>query len=30
MFFKDKHIFKAEFDDEAKKAMFRHLQEKVA
>jgi len=27
---KDKHKFKAEFDDEAKKAMFRHLTEKVA
>ena len=26
---KDKHKFKAEFDDEAKKAMFRHLSEKV-
>jgi GST-like protein len=27
---KDKHTFKAEFDDEAKKAMFRHMHEKVA
>lgn len=27
---KDKHTFKTEFDDEAKKAMFRHLSEKVA
>jgi GST-like protein len=27
---KDKHKFKAEFDDEAKKNMFRHLTEKVA
>jgi GST-like protein len=27
---KDQHTFKAEFDDEAKKAMFRHMQEKVA
>ena len=27
---KDKHKFKTEFDDEAKKAMFRHLTEKVA
>jgi GST-like protein len=27
---KDKHKFKTEFDDEAKKAMFRHLSEKVA
>jgi GST-like protein len=27
---KDKHKFKAEFDDEAKKNMFRHLSEKVA
>jgi GST-like protein len=27
---KDKHSFKTEFDDEAKKAMFRHMQEKVA
>lgn len=27
---KDKHKFKAEFDDEARRAMFRHLQEKVA
>lgn len=27
---KDKHKFKTEFDDEAKKAMFRHLHEKVA
>lgn len=26
---KDKHTFKAEFDDEAKKAMFRHMHEKV-
>lgn len=27
---KDRHKFKTEFDDEAKKAMFRHLSEKVA
>ena len=27
---KDKHKFKTEFDDEAKKAMFRHMHEKVA
>ena len=27
---KDKHTFKAEFDEEAKKAMFRHMHEKVA
>jgi len=27
---KHKHAFKAEFDDEAKKAMFRHMHEKVA
>jgi GST-like protein len=27
---KDKHKFKTEFDDEARKAMFRHLYEKVA
>ena len=27
---KHKHAFKTEFDDEAKKAMFRHLHEKVA
>jgi len=27
---KDKHKFKTEFDDEAKKAMFRHLSEKVS
>jgi GST-like protein len=27
---KDKHTFKAEFDDEARKAMFRHMHEKVA
>jgi GST-like protein len=27
---KDKHTFKAEMDDEAKHAMFRHLKEKVA
>ncbi|MDP2411414.1 MAG: glutathione S-transferase N-terminal domain-containing protein [Pseudolabrys sp.] len=27
---KDSHKFKTEFDDEAKKAMFRHLSEKVA
>jgi GST-like protein len=27
---KDKHKFKAEFDDEARKAMFRHLAEQVA
>jgi len=27
---KDKHMFKTEFDEEAKKAMFRHLSEKVA
>ncbi len=27
---KDKHKFKAEMDDEARKAMFRHLSEKVA
>jgi GST-like protein len=27
---KDKHKFKTEFDDEAKKAMFGHLSEKVA
>jgi GST-like protein len=27
---KDKHTFKTEFDDEAKRAMFRHLHEKVA
>jgi GST-like protein len=27
---KDKHSFKAEFDEEAKKAMFRHMHEKVA
>lgn len=27
---KDKHKFKTEFDDEAKRAMFRHLSEKVA
>jgi GST-like protein len=27
---KDKHTFKAEFDDEAMKAMFRHMHEKVA
>jgi GST-like protein len=27
---KHQHAFKAEFDDEAKRAMFRHLQEKVA
>jgi GST-like protein len=27
---KDKHTFKAEFDDEAKRAMFRHMHEKVA
>ncbi len=27
---KDKHKFKTEFDDEAKKAMFRHMTEKVA
>lgn len=27
---KDKHNFKAEFDEEAKKAMFRHMHEKVA
>ncbi len=27
---KDKHAFKTEFDDEAKKAMFRHMQEKVS
>jgi len=26
---KDKHAFKTEFDDEAKKAMFRHMHEKV-
>lgn len=26
---KDKHTFKVEFDDEAKKAMFRHMHEKV-
>ncbi|MDO9411811.1 MAG: glutathione S-transferase N-terminal domain-containing protein [Pseudolabrys sp.] len=26
---KDKHTFKTEFDDEAKKAMFRHMHEKV-
>jgi GST-like protein len=26
---KDKHTFKAEFDDEARRAMFRHMQEKV-
>jgi Glutathione S-transferase len=26
---KDKHTFKAEFDDEARKAMFRHMHEKV-
>ncbi|RDV03487.1 glutathione S-transferase family protein [Undibacter mobilis] len=26
---KDRHAFKTEFDDEAKKAMFRHMQEKV-
>jgi GST-like protein len=27
---KDKHKFKAEMDDEARKAMFRHMTEKVA
>ena len=27
---KDRHKFKAEFDDEARKAMFRHMDEKVA
>jgi len=27
---KDKHTFKTEFDDEAKRAMFRHMSEKVA
>ena len=27
---KDKHTFKAEFDDEARKAMFRHMHEKIA
>jgi GSH-dependent disulfide-bond oxidoreductase len=27
---KDKHKFKAEMDDEARQAMFRHLAEKVA
>jgi GST-like protein len=27
---KDKHKFKTEFDDEAKRAMFRHMTEKVA
>lgn len=27
---KDKHTFKAEYDDEARKAMFRHMEEKVA
>ena len=27
---KDKHKFKTEIDDEARKAMFRHLNEKVA
>jgi GST-like protein len=27
---KDKHKFKTEFDDEAKRAMFRHFHEKVA
>ena len=27
---KDKHKFKAEMDDEARKALFRHLAEKVA
>jgi GSH-dependent disulfide-bond oxidoreductase len=27
---KDKHKFKSEMDDEARKAMFRHLTEKVA
>jgi GST-like protein len=26
---KDRHTFKAEFDDEARRAMFRHMQEKV-
>jgi GST-like protein len=27
---KDQHKFKSEFDDEAKRAMFRHFHEKVA
>ncbi len=27
---KDQHKFKTEFDDEAKRNMFRHMQEKVA
>ena len=27
---KDKHNFKTEMDDEARRAMFRHLHEKVA
>jgi GST-like protein len=27
---KDKHKFKTEFDDEARRAMFRHMTEKVA
>ena len=27
---KDKHKFKTEMDDEARKAMFRHMSEKVA
>ena len=27
---RDKHKFKSELDDEAKKALFRHLTEKVA
>ena len=28
--FKDKHKFKTEMDDEARRAMFRHMTEKVA
>ena len=27
---RDKHKFKAEFDDEARRSMFRHMEEKVA